>query len=141
MQAYQANYVTREGELIIDDPEIRRRLIRAVDGYTATYRKGCTPPDAIGWADIDNNRAFLAGAVVMTLNDTLSVPNALKAERPHDYHENVVTIAWPDGATGQPLAIRTSYQAAAAFKAPVEVRCRRIDPPRPIEPDRGPLLR
>ena len=109
--------MTRDGELIIDDPEIRRRLIRAVDGYTAIYRKGCTPPDAVGWADIDNNRAFLAGAVIMVANDTLSVPNALKAERPDDYHENAATIPWPDGADGQPLAIRTSYQAAAAFKA------------------------
>jgi multiple sugar transport system substrate-binding protein len=41
--AYEANYVTRDGELIIDDPEIRRRLIRAVSSYTAPYRKGCTP--------------------------------------------------------------------------------------------------
>ena len=44
MQAYDANYVTREGKLIIDDPEIRRRLIKTMDSYTAIYRKGCTPP-------------------------------------------------------------------------------------------------
>jgi multiple sugar transport system substrate-binding protein len=48
MQAYDANYVTRDGELIIDDPEIRRRLVRTMDSYTAIYRKGCTPPDSIG---------------------------------------------------------------------------------------------
>ena len=47
IQAYEANYVTREGKLIIDDPEIRRRLIRAMDSYTAIYRKGCTPPDSV----------------------------------------------------------------------------------------------
>ena len=49
MQAYQANYVTREGKLVIDDPEIRRRLIKTMDSYTAIYRKGCTPPDSIEW--------------------------------------------------------------------------------------------
>ena len=52
IQAYEANYVTREGKLVIDDPEIRRRLIRAMDSYTAIYRKGCTPPDAVGWDDV-----------------------------------------------------------------------------------------
>ena len=49
IQAYQANYVTREGKLVIDDPEIRRRLIRAMDSYTGIYRKGCTPPDSVDW--------------------------------------------------------------------------------------------
>jgi multiple sugar transport system substrate-binding protein len=117
IQAYQANYVTREGKLVIDDPEIRRRLITTIDSYTAIYRKGCTPPDSVTWADIDNNQAFLTGAVVMVANDTLSVPNALKAERPEDYYENTATIEWPEGAEGQPLAIRTFPLAATAFKA------------------------
>ena len=117
IQAYQANYVTREGKLVIDDPEIRRRLITTIDSYTAIYRKGCTPPDSVTWADIDNSQAFLTGAVVMVANDTLSVPNALKAERPEDYYENTATIEWPDGADGQPLAIRTFPLAATAFKA------------------------
>jgi multiple sugar transport system substrate-binding protein len=43
MEAYQANYVTSEGKLVIDDPDIRRRLIRTMDSYTAIYPKGCTP--------------------------------------------------------------------------------------------------
>ena len=59
-EAYEADYVTGEGKLIIDDPEVRRRLIKAMDSYTAFYRKGCTPPDAVGWDDFGNNHAFLA---------------------------------------------------------------------------------
>ena len=50
MTAYDADYVTRDGRLVIDDPEIRRRLIKAIDSYTAIYRKGCTPPDSVTWA-------------------------------------------------------------------------------------------
>ena len=72
MGAYQANYVTREGELIIDDPEIRRRLIRTMDSYTELYRKGCTPPGAVGWDNRGNNQAFLAQTVAMTANITLT---------------------------------------------------------------------
>jgi multiple sugar transport system substrate-binding protein len=45
--AYDADYVTRDGRLVIDDPEVRRRYIKAIESYTASYRKGCTPPDSI----------------------------------------------------------------------------------------------
>ena len=45
--AYDADYVTRDGRLVIDDPEIRQRLVKAIDSYTAIYRKGCTPPDSV----------------------------------------------------------------------------------------------
>ena len=31
IHAYEADYVTRDGRLVIDDPEIRRRLIKSVD--------------------------------------------------------------------------------------------------------------
>ncbi|MGH6920398.1 MAG: ABC transporter substrate-binding protein, partial [Geminicoccaceae bacterium] len=40
MDAYEADYVTRDGRLVIDDPEVRRRLIKALEGYTAIYQKG-----------------------------------------------------------------------------------------------------
>ena len=120
MQAYDANYVTREGKLIIGDPEIRRRLIKTMDSYTAIYRKGCTPPDSIDWTtsgNNNNNARFLARMVVMLPNDTLSIPNALKSERADDYYQNTATIEWPDDPDGQPLAIRTGFVAAAVFKA------------------------
>jgi multiple sugar transport system substrate-binding protein len=63
IQAYQANYVTREGKLIIDGPEIRHRLITAMESYTAIYRKGCTPPGSIDWTTSgnNNNQTFLGG--------------------------------------------------------------------------------
>jgi multiple sugar transport system substrate-binding protein len=48
VDAYEADYVTRDGRLVIDDPEVRRRFIEAIDSYTSIYRKGCTPPDSSG---------------------------------------------------------------------------------------------
>ena len=47
IHAYEAEYVTRDGRLVIDDPEVRRRLIKAVDSYTQIYRKGCAPPKIV----------------------------------------------------------------------------------------------
>jgi multiple sugar transport system substrate-binding protein len=117
IQAYEANYVTREGKLVIDDPEIRRRLIRTIDSYTAIHRKGCTPPDSVTWSNFDNNERFHAQTVVMTANVTLSIPNTLRTERPEDYYKNTATIDWPNGANGQPLAIVTGFFAATVFEA------------------------
>jgi len=114
--AYEADYVTRDGRLVIDDPEVRRRLVRAIDRYTAVYRKGCTPPDSIAWTNIDNNDQFHAQAVVMTPNNTLSIPNALKRERPEDYFKNTATIGWPLGPDGKAFPIRGSFWPAAVFK-------------------------
>jgi multiple sugar transport system substrate-binding protein len=116
VDAYEADYVTPDGRLVIDDPEIRRRLIEVIDSYTAVYRKDCTPPDSVTWDAYDNNARFFAQTIVMTLNSTLSIPNALKGERPDDYYDNTVTIDWPDGPYGQPLAIVTSNHRAIVFK-------------------------
>jgi multiple sugar transport system substrate-binding protein len=114
--AMEASYVTRDGRLVIDDPEVRRKLIDAVDSYTSIYRKGCTPPDSLTWHNIDNNKAFLAQTVVMTANPTLSIPNALKGERPDDYYHNAVTIEWPLGSNGEPVPIVVDVVSAVVFK-------------------------
>jgi multiple sugar transport system substrate-binding protein len=116
MQAYEAAWVTRDGRLVIDDPEVRKRLIKAIDSYAAVYRKGCTPPDSVAWTYTDNNEQFHAGTVVMTPNNTLSIPNALKHERPEDYYENTATIEWPLGPNGNPFPIGGTFWPAAVFK-------------------------
>jgi multiple sugar transport system substrate-binding protein len=101
VRAYDADYVTPDGKLVIDDPEIRRRLVKAMDSYAAVYRQGCTPPASVTWDDGGNNEAFLAQTVVMTTNLSLSIPNALKVDRPDEYYENAATIEWPAGPSGE----------------------------------------
>jgi multiple sugar transport system substrate-binding protein len=114
--AYDADYVARDGRLLIDDPGIRRKLIEAIDAYTAFYREGCTPPSSISWdSNRDNNQQFLTQAVVMTPNDTLSIPNRLKREHPDDY-ENSATIEWPFGPGGEAFPIRGTFYAAVVFR-------------------------
>jgi multiple sugar transport system substrate-binding protein len=116
LAAYQADYVTGDGGLVIDDPEIRRKLVEVIDSYTTIWRKGCIPPQAVEWNTTGNNDAFLDQTVVMTINQTLSIPNALKRERPEDYYENTVTIEWPLGPSGEPFPIFGYVQPALAFK-------------------------
>jgi multiple sugar transport system substrate-binding protein len=117
VHAYEADYVTRDGKLVIDEPEVRAGLIEALAAYTEVWRQGCTPPASADWDGAGNNGAFLAQAVVMTVNGTLSIPGALRATRPEDYYKNAVTLEWPSGARGQPLAIYTGFGEAAIFKA------------------------
>jgi multiple sugar transport system substrate-binding protein len=116
LAAYHADYVTHDGKLVIDDPEVRRRLVKAIGSYTMTYRKGCTPPDSVTWDPLDNNDRFLNQTVVMTPNNTLSVVNPLKHERPEDYYENTVTIEWPLGPYGDAFPIRGVFMPAVIFR-------------------------
>ena len=115
--AIGAEYVTRDGQLVIDDPEVRRKLIEVIESYTEFYRKGCTPPNSVSWATGDrNNKAFFAQTVVMTQNVTLSIPNALKRERPDDYFKNTATIEWPLGPSGEPFPVLGFVEPAVVFK-------------------------
>jgi multiple sugar transport system substrate-binding protein len=114
--AYDVDYVTNDRRFVIDDPEVRRRLIGAIAAYTAVYRKGCTPPDSLTWDDAGNNQVFLAETVVMTANGSLSIPNALKVERPDDYYRNTATVEWPLGPDGEAFPIMGTSWGAVVFK-------------------------
>ena len=116
VHALGADYVTPEGRIVIDDPRVRAGLVAGLKGYTTIWRKGCTPPDAVIWDGRGNNEAFLAQRVVMTANQTLSIPNALQAPRPDDYYNNVATIEWPLGIDGSPLTIEGDVVRAVVFK-------------------------
>jgi multiple sugar transport system substrate-binding protein len=70
----------------------------------------------VSWDNGGNNEAFLAGTVVMTTNYSLSIPNALKSERPDDYYENTATIEWPLSPAGEPFPIPGFALSAVVFK-------------------------
>jgi multiple sugar transport system substrate-binding protein len=97
--AYEADYVAPDGKFVIDDPEVRRKLVTAIDSYTNVYRKGCTPPDSVVWDAYGNNKAFLAQDVVMSPNFSLSIVDALRNERP------TTTTTTPRVSNG-PLVLR-----------------------------------
>ena len=42
--AYEADYVTRDGRLVIDDPRSGSRLVKALDGYTASTARAAPRP-------------------------------------------------------------------------------------------------
>jgi multiple sugar transport system substrate-binding protein len=70
----------------------------------------------VAWGYTDNNKAFYDQAVVMTPNETLSIPNQLRRERPDDYRENTATIEWPLGPHGETFPIFGLVYSAVVFK-------------------------
>jgi multiple sugar transport system substrate-binding protein len=70
----------------------------------------------VTWNNPDNNKQFHAQHIIMTVNDTLSITNALRADRPDDYYKNTVTIQWPNGLDGKPPAIENSVYPVLVFK-------------------------
>jgi multiple sugar transport system substrate-binding protein len=115
--AYEAPWLGRDGRLQVDDPAVRTGMVKALETYTAIWRQGCTPPDAVDWDNRGNNKAFMAQNVVLTLNHSLSIPGALRTERPDDYHKNAATIDWPLGGNGEPLILVGYIDRAVVFQA------------------------
>ena len=124
--ANQAEYVTRDGRLVIDDPEIRRKLVGLINSYATIFKKGCTPPDSVAWGNVDNNKAFLAQTVVMTANHTLSIPNALKRERPDDSIRPVLRSSGRSVRMASPALLRaTSTRRSSSRTVPTSLWPRR----------------
>jgi multiple sugar transport system substrate-binding protein len=115
--AYGVAYLSPDGKPLLDDPAVREKVVQILTDYTAISGKGCTPPSSAKWTNIDNNKNFHDQNVVMTINSTLSISNALQAKRPDDYYQNSVTIAWPNGPDGKPSPIETGFIRVVAFKA------------------------
>jgi multiple sugar transport system substrate-binding protein len=114
--AYGVAYLSPDGEAMLDDPAVRDKVVEILTDYTAVWKKGCTPPDAADWTNIDNNKNFHDQRVAMTINSTLSISNALQAKRPDDYYQNTVTIPWPNGPDGKPFPIETGFIRVLVFK-------------------------
>ena len=123
LDAHNVAVVSDEGELLLPEPENRRRMITAVDEYTRFFLEGYVPPAAVSWTGGGNNSSFIAGNVVMTQNLTLSIPITQKlppsiynqdaAER----YQQMVTIERPTKPDGTKLLTRKGIKQAIVPKA------------------------
>jgi multiple sugar transport system substrate-binding protein len=114
--AYTPDWPPPAGWSLAAAPAARAVLVRALEAYTAIHAKGCTPPDAVGWTNVANNKAFLEQRAVMVPNPSLSIPNALREARPEDYREHAATVEWPRNASGGPLVIVGVLNRAVVFR-------------------------
>ncbi len=102
LEAYNVRILDSEGQLQVDQPQVRRGIIKCLDWYTQFYQQGYVPPDAVNWLNPDNNRNLLNRVIVMTPNATLSIPAAVRQD-PDTYRNKLGIIEFPNKPNGQPL--------------------------------------
>jgi multiple sugar transport system substrate-binding protein len=102
LEAYDVELVDLKGQLRLNDPKVRQGVINCIDWYTKFYQQGYVPPEAVDWLNPDNNRSLLNRHVVMTLNNSLSIPAAVRQD--DDLYKNKLgTIGYPNKPSGKPM--------------------------------------
>jgi multiple sugar transport system substrate-binding protein len=95
------DFVTPDGRLHADDPQVREAIIRALTRQTELFKGGYVPPSAINWNDADNNNAFHSKLIINDFNGSMSMELAL-INKKEEYADNI-THALPNGNDGKPL--------------------------------------
>jgi multiple sugar transport system substrate-binding protein len=91
--AYGGNgIVTPDGKPHLDDPQVKEAVIKALTYITTAYNEGYVPPGALSWNDADDNNAFHAKQILMSLDGTISTEVALYHKKAED---DVVTMGLP----------------------------------------------
>jgi multiple sugar transport system substrate-binding protein len=129
MDAYNVKLVSDSGKLLVDDPTVRQGLINAMNDYTASYGKGCTPPSSTSWKDPDNNVAFHNKTIVMTHNATISIAakwlddmnnaaltEAQRATAKANYTDKIATAGFPNKPDGSKMTYRAAVKTGVVFK-------------------------
>jgi multiple sugar transport system substrate-binding protein len=114
LEAYNAKILDANGNLQIDTPETRQKIIKALTDYTDHYKSKQVPPGSTEWADPDNNVTFLSGVTVMTANPTMSIPGSQRQDDA-TYYDRMRTIPWPNKPDGSPMRYITSTKQLAVL--------------------------
>lgn len=114
LEAYDVQILDTEGQLLINDPQVRQGIVKVLDWYAQFYQQGYIPPDALHWLNPDNNRSLLNRAVVMTPNETLSIPAAVRQD-PDTYHNKLGILEFPNKPSGKPMRYLITAQQAVLF--------------------------
>ena len=114
LEAYDVALLDSQGKLLVDRPQTRQGIIKCLDWYNQFYQRGYIPPDAINWFNIDNNRHFLNGVVLMTPNVSLSIPAAIRQDQDTYYHK-LGMVNFPHKPSGEPMRYLVSIKQAIIF--------------------------
>ena len=120
--AYEADYVTREGRLVIDDPEVQRQAGQGHRQLRCRIPQGLTPPDSVDWDNsYQGNKAFLAQTSSWRRIIALDFERA-QGERPEDYYKNTATIEWPLGPPASLPDLSESFRGGFQGRRPRQQR-------------------
>ena len=114
LEAYDVQILDAKGQLRIDETEVRQGIIDCLTWYTKFYRQGYVPPEAVNWLNPDNNRSLLNRLAVMTPNNSLSIPAAVRQD-PDLYRNKLGTIGYPNKPNGKPMRYLALVRQAVVF--------------------------
>jgi len=116
LEAYDIQILDRDGNLLLDDPQIRQGIALALDWFASFYKAGYVPPDATNWSSSSNNTAFLNQKVLMTVNPTLSIPGSQREDE-EIYSNQIATVEFPNEPDGDPPHYIASVQQVVLFES------------------------
>jgi len=100
--AYGGNgIVTADGKPHLDDPQVKEAVIKALTYITTAYKEGYVPPGALSWNDADDNNAFHAKQIMLTLDGTISTEVALFHKKQE--YDDIVTMGLPLDNAGKEI--------------------------------------
>ncbi|NET56069.1 MAG: carbohydrate ABC transporter substrate-binding protein [Symploca sp. SIO2E6] len=114
LEAYDVQLLDKNGQLLLNNAQVRQGLITTLDWYTSFYQEGYVPPAAVDWLNADNNTAFLNGTVLMTLNPSLSIPGSQREDE-DIYRNQIATIEFPQKPDGEKLKYLVSVKQVVIF--------------------------
>jgi multiple sugar transport system substrate-binding protein len=115
LEDYNIELLDEQGNLKIDQPQVRAGIIRVLTWLTTLYQQHYIPPESLKWVDSDNNVNFLNRNVLMTANPSLSIPVTQKGN-PDLYLKKIVTRPFPNDPDGKPGRLLVSVKQALIFK-------------------------
>ena len=114
LEAYDVKLVDEEGNLLVDNPQVRQGIIRCLDWYTQFYLQGYTPKDAVDWNNAANNHQLLNREILTTTNATLSIPAALRQDS-NAYRHQLGIVELPNKPNGKPMSHIFLVEQAVIF--------------------------
>jgi multiple sugar transport system substrate-binding protein len=95
------DFVTPNGKLNTDDPQVRAAAAKAIERLTTPFKKGYVPPSCVNWNDADDNNAFHAKTMVMDFDGTISTATAVYDKK--ELYDDILTRGLPLGNDGKEL--------------------------------------
>jgi multiple sugar transport system substrate-binding protein len=126
LQAYNVKVVDEKGQLLLDNPDNRRGIVKALREFSNFYKEKYVPEDAVTWTDSGNNSSLLNGQSLMTVNNSMSIPLSQKQEQnvynklsTDIYFNKMATTSWPLKPDQRPIEPIANIKQAVIFEASV----------------------
>ena len=119
LEAFDVRLLDNNGDLLVDNPQVRQQITAALDWYTQFYKEGYVPTDATDRIDSSNNIAFLNRKLLMVVNPTLSIPGSQREDDQDLYLNQLATIEFPNEPDGEsPTYVVNVPQLVVLAKSP-----------------------